>query len=253
VAEWGAQVAVYGLVFARCGGMLAVAPPLTLRQFPLALRLGIAGVLASALAAVAHVQPGIGAMSMSLYAALLVHEAVFGLATGFAAALVFHAFTVAGQLLDSYLEAADPGRRAAGAGPFATLTYALAAAIFVAIDGHHWGIAALARGLRAFPIGAPLALSRLDALGEAVGLMLGAGVAIAAPVLAAIYVAEVVLAAFDRLSPDTGLREAAMPVRWTTALLGFVAAAPLFAALVSRHGTAAIRALSAAAALLGGR
>lgn len=246
-------MAVYGLVFARCGGMLAVAPPLTLKQFPVALRLGLAGVLASALVAVADVHPGIGAVSVSLYGALLVREATFGLVTGFVAALVFHAFTIAGQLLDSYLVAAEAGRRAAGTGPFATLTYALAAAIFVAIDGHHWGIAALAQGLQAFPVGAPLALSHLDTLGQAVGLMLRAGVAIAAPMLAAIYAAEVVLAVFDRLSPDVGLREAAMPVRWTTAFLGFVATAPLFVVLVSRHGTDAIRALSAAAALLGGQ
>jgi len=252
VADWTAQAPAFGLVFARCGGLLALAPPLGTRQFPLALRMGLAAVLAAALTPVAVMAPGGGAVAIGEYAALLVREAAIGLATGFAAALVFHAFTVAGGLLDSFLGAGSAAQRAEGAGPLATLSWALAAAVFVAIDGHHLVLRALAEGLRVLPVGGSVAAGELAAIAGAVRAMLGAGVAIAAPTLAAIYVAEVVLAAFDRLAPGAGLAEAALPVRWTAALLGFAVSAPLFVALVAEHGGRAVQALTEMTMLLGG-
>ncbi len=252
MAEWAAQAPAFGLVFARCGGLLALAPPLGTRQFPLALRLGLAAVLAAALAPVAELTPQVGAVTICEYSALLVREAAIGLATGFAAALVFHAFTVAGGLLDSFLGAGSATQRAEGIGPLATLSWTLAAAVFVAIDGHHLVIRALAEGLRVLPVGGPVAAGELAAMADAVRAMLAAGVQIAAPTLAAIYVAEVVLAACDRLAPAAGLAEAALPVRWTAALLGFAVSAPLFVALVSEHGARAVRALAQMTTLLGG-
>ncbi len=253
MADWAPHAAVVGLVFARCGAMLAIAPPLNLRQFPVTLRVGLAAVPAVALAPTATVAAGVGTVSIGGYAALLVREASVGLLTGFAAALVFYAFMVAGQLLDTWLGAGDAASRAAGRGPFAGLTYVLAAAVFVAIDGHHWVLAALADGLRALPVGGGVALGGLAAVVGPARAMLWAGVAIAAPALAAIYAAEVALAAFDRLAPGLGLAEVATPVRWTTALLGFAVTVPLFGALVTEHGTRAIEALSGVIALLGGR
>ncbi len=252
MAEWAAQAPVFGLVFARCGGLLALAPPLGTRQFPVTLRLGIAALLAVALAPAAMVAPDVGAVPLGQYAALLVREAAIGLATGFAAALVFHAFTVAGGLMDAWLGAGSTAQRAAGSGPLATLSWTLAAAVFVAIDGHHLVIRALAEGLRMMPVGGPMAAGRLVAVGGAARAMLGAGVAISAPTLAAIYVAEVVLAAFDRVAPGSGLAEAAPPVRWTAALLGFAVSAPLFVALVAEHGAHAVQALAEMTMLLGG-
>ncbi len=179
MAEWAAQAPAFGLVFARCGGLLALAPPLGTRQFPLALRLGLAAVLAAALAPVAELTPQVGAVTICEYSALLVREAAIGLATGFAAALVFHAFTVAGGLLDSFLGAGSATQRAEGIGPLATLSWTLAAAVFVAIDGHHLVIRALAEGLRVLPVGGPVAAGELAAMADAVRAMLGAGVQIA--------------------------------------------------------------------------
>lgn len=250
MTEWGAQLPLAGLIFARCGGLMAVAPPFNLRQFPVALRLGIAGLLAAALLPVPTTTVGI--LTPGAYLALLVCEAAAGVLTGFAAALVFHAFTIAGQLLDAYVEAGDGNARAAGHGPLTAFTYALAAAIFVAIDGHHWVLAALADGLRTLPPGGALTLAGLSGLLAPARSMLYAGVAIAAPVLAAIYTADLAVAAFDRVAPGLGLAAAATPVRWTTALLGFVVALPLFLALVADQAARAAQALTAALALLGG-
>jgi len=249
VSDWGAQLPLAGLVFARCGGLVAVAPPFNLRQLPVSLRVGLAAALAIALAPVATVT--VGAMGPGVYAAALVREAAVGVLTGFAAALAFHAFTIAGQLLDACLGTGDGATRAAGQGPLTAFTYTLAAAIFVAIDGHHWVLAALADGLRALPPGGAIALGDPAGVLAPARAMLYAGVAIAAPTLAAIYAADLAIGSFDRVAPGLGLAEAATPVRWSAALLGFAFALPLFAALAGDQAAGAVRALAAAVELLG--
>ena len=253
VDEWARQASLIGLIFARYGGTLAVAPPLNLRQFPVTLRVGLAALLAMALAPVAGGGANIGSVGPGLYVALLVREAAVGAVMGFAAALVFYAFTVAGQLLDAYLGAGGATERAQGRGPLTMFTYALAATIFVAMDGHHWVLTALGEGLRTLPAGGVVTLTTLADVLTPARVMLWAGVAIAAPMLAAIYAAEVALAAFDRLAPGLGLAEAATPVRWTTAFLGFAVNLPLMATLVGYHAVRSAEALTAAVALMSAR
>lgn len=247
-----AGACVAGLVFARCGGMLAVMPPLNAGGFPVALRIGLAGALAMALAPVATVAEGLGEPASGMYVALLVGEAAVGLAAGLSGALVYWGFLVAGQMLDSTLGAGEAAARAQGRGPLAGLVYLLAAAALVAADGHHPLLAALAGGMRTLPIGGAWSAESLPALVEAVGIMLGTGVAIAAPVLAAIYAAEVALAAFDRVAPGLGLPEAAPAVRWTSGLLGLIVSAPLLGRVVTEQGLRAAQAIEAAFRLLAG-
>mgnify|MGYP006301517511 CR=1 FL=1 len=73
-----------------------------------------------------------------------------------------------------------------------------------------------------------------------------------APVLAAIYVAEVSLAAFDRIAPGLGLADAGPAVRWTSGLLGLIVSAPLLAGVVADQGMRAVQAIEAAFRLLAG-
>ncbi len=239
-----------GPVFARCGGLLAVVPPINVRQFPLALRLGLAGVLAVALTPVAATTPDLTDASLLSYLIMLLREAALGVTMGFAAALVFWAFLVAGQLLDAVLEASSRTSRAQGRGPLTGLVYLLAAVGFVAMNGHHWMLAALAESMTTVPVGSVWSLGGFAEIGELAGIMLMTGVAVAAPVLAAIYAAEVALAAFDRIVPGLGLTEAAPAVRWTSGLLGLIACLPLLSAVVAEHGLRAVRAITLAMELL---
>ncbi|NLB57055.1 MAG: flagellar biosynthetic protein FliR [Gammaproteobacteria bacterium] len=123
-----------GLLFARCGGVLAVVPPLNVRGLPVTLRLGLAAVLAVALLPVAREVEGLEAAPPAGYLALLLQEAAIGLAAGFAGALVYWAFLIAGQLLDSLLGAGSAAERSAGRGPIAGFVYVLAAVALAAFD-----------------------------------------------------------------------------------------------------------------------
>lgn len=250
--DWLVHAPAAGLVFARCGGMLAVVPPLNARGFPVPLRVGLAAVLAVALTPVAAFGGDLAALTPAAYLVALLREAAIGLAAGFAGALVYWSFLIAGQMLDTVLGAGDAAARAKGRGPLAGLVYLLAAAALVAADGHHWLLAALTRGMRVLPVGGIWAPESLVGLIDAVSVMLWTGVAIAAPVLAAIYAAEVSLAAFDRVAPGLGLSDAAPAVRWTSGLLGLIVTAPLLADVVAEQGLRAAQALEAVFRLLGG-
>lgn len=241
-----------GLLFARCGGLLAVVPALNVRGLPVTLRLGLAAVLAVALLPVAPPVEGLQEIAPAAYLVLLLREAAVGLSAGFAGALVYWAFLIAGQLLDSLLGTGSAAERAAGRGPVAGFVYLLAAVALVAADGHHVLLAALADGLRVLPPGAGWSPVGLRGLMEPAGAMLLTGVAIAAPALAAIYAAEVALAAIDRVAPGLGLAQAAPAVRWTSGLLGLIVTVPLLGGAVAEQGLRAAEAVAAAFRTLAG-
>ena len=251
MGEWLVEAPVAGLVFARCGGMLAVLPPLNVRGFPVLLRLGIAALLTLALAPMAPVGPVEAAPAPGMYLALLVREAAVGALAGFAGALVFAGFMIAGQLLDALLQAGEQQTRAAGHGPVTGLTYLLAATLLVAADGHHWLLAALVEGMRVLPPGSGWALLEVAAGARSAGVTLWTGVAIAAPALAAIYAAELAISAFGRLAPGLGLGEAAPAVRWSSGFLGLVVTLPLLGHVVADQARMATEAIRAAFILLG--
>ncbi len=224
------------LVFARCGGLLALAPPMNVRQFPVTVRVGIAAVLAVALAPATTVAEGLSNLGLLDFAALLVREAVVGALLGVGAALVLWGFTIGGQLLDTHLNAGDAGARSQGRGPMAGLLYLTAGAGFVAIDAHHWMLTALAENLQRVPIGGPVQIASGALAVAGMGHdMLMVGLAVAAPALAVMYAAEVALASFVRATPALGLAQPHGPVRWTAGLLGLAACTPLLAHLLTRH------------------
>ncbi len=241
-----------GLLFARCGGLLAVVPPLNVRCVPVTLRLGLAAVLAVALLPVAPAVEGLEGAPPAGYLALLLQEAAIGVAAGFAGALVYWAFFIAGQLLDSVLGAGTAAERSAGRGPVAGFVYVLAAVALVAADGHHLLLEALAGSLRELPPGGGWSQGGLRGLPGLAGMMLVTGVSIAAPALAAIYAAEVALAAFDRVAPGLGLAQAAPAVRWTSGLLGLIVTVPLLGPVVAAQGLRAAEAVQVAFRMLGG-
>lgn len=247
------QLPLMGLVFARCGGLLAVAPPLNVRQFPPALRLGIALVLAVALAPVAGVSHGAAHLPLTVYLVMLLREAAAGALMGLGAALVFWAFLVAGQLLDVWLGAAEAGPRSVSPGPMATLLYLTAGAAFLVLDGHQAVIAALAGSLRQLPLGATmLSMGALTGAAALVEEMLAVGVALAAPALAVMYAAQVALASFARSLPQLELGEWQGPVRWSAGVLGLVASTPLLARALLSHSVRVLEALQTLVRLLAG-
>jgi type III secretion protein T len=149
-------------------------------------------------------------------------EILVGLLLGVAAALPFAAAEAAGALMDAGVH---PWRARRGErGPLADAYFLFALALFAVADGPRLVAVAAGRSYLAWPIGhAPSAAS---VIGVGAQLVVTA-VALAAPALAAMVVAELALTLVGRVQPALGRAVDAAPLRALAVLL--VAAAAVYA------------------------
>lgn len=193
----------------------------TARMAPLALvaapfgRAWLARVIVGALL-VAAVVPFVVAQPDASLAALPT-ELVVGLLLGLVAALPFAAAEAAGALVDG---AVRPWQARHGArGPLADAYLFFALALFAVADGPRLVATAAGGSYVAWPIGRAPSTPELLAVGAR---LVATGVTVAAPALAAMLVAELVLALVGRVQPALGRAVDAAPLR---ALAGLLAAA----------------------------
>jgi type III secretion protein SpaR/YscT/HrcT len=217
-----------GAVLARVAPTVFIAPFLGGRLVPALVKVGLSLGLAVALA------PGLAAQAAGLkgappllVAALLAKEVMVGAALGFVVALVFWAAEAAGRLADtargaSLAEVLVPqlGTRSS---PIGDLYFQLALVLFIALGGHRLFLAALGASYSALPLASfPRAegLAAFAALAARLSAeLLLLAVALAAPVLAALFLADLTLGIMNRFVPQLQVFFVAMPAK---ALLGIV-------------------------------
>ena len=155
--------------------------------------------------------------------ASLPSELVLGLALGLVATLPFAAAEAAGGLLDGGVQ---PWRaRRLGRGPLAEAYGLFALALFAVADGPRLVVSAAGASYVAWPIGHTLSSPELISVGAR---LVTTGVAVAAPALAAMLVAELALLLAGRVQPALGRAVEAAPLRALAVLL--VSAAGVYAA-----------------------
>jgi type III secretion protein T len=168
---------------------------------------------------VAAVVPAVMAQSAS--PAALPSEIVVGLLLGVVAALPFAAAEAAGALVDAGVH---PWRARRGErGPLADAYFLFALALFAVADGPRLVAVAAGKSYVAWPIG------RVPSVEEVVGVgmqLVATALAVAAPALAAMVVAELMLALIGRVQPALGRAVDAAPLRALAVLL--VAAAAVY-------------------------
>ncbi len=236
-------MAVLVMVAARVVPVVALLPAFGAQALPMALRLGMGGALAAwfavglsaegGLAAAAVV--GLGPLDASDFVRLLligVGELAIGVALAWLAGLVFVAVEMAGHL-------ADGARRADGAGLLAPLSseggesstplsglYALLAVlVFAELGGPGHVLAALVRSYEVLPLatapGANLSLRLLPLVARTMGGAIEVAVGLAAPVLIAVWLSDLVLALLARLA--VGLSGPVLVQSATAPLVGLAA------------------------------
>jgi flagellar biosynthetic protein FliR len=136
---------------------------------------------------------------------------VVGVALGIVAAVPFAAARAAGALVD---RARDPD----GRGPLGTLFSLMALALFAAMNGPRLLVIAVAQSYVAFPVGGNLAPGAAVAL-EAGARLIGAGLVLAAPALAAMVLVELMLGLVARAQPAVGEAVEAAPLRTLTVVI----------------------------------
>ena len=217
---------VLALGAARTVPIVWLVPAFGGRALPFALRLGIGFLLATF--GLPHLTAGAAATlvhSASLAACLLIaaREALVGASVGLVVSFFFSAAEAAGGLADvlrgaSFAEvlAPDSGSRSS---PLAALYLLTATVIFLELGGLGRLAVALGRSYEALPLagGPPLSSAgvqaRLQLVLAASAKLLESAVGLAAPVIVALLLADVVMGVVGRVTPLLPVYFTAMPAK----------------------------------------
>jgi flagellar biosynthetic protein FliR len=109
----------------------------------------------------------------------------------------------------------------------------MALAFMLGLDLHLVMLDALAASVHLVPVGAPLdTAAGLAALVQTGGTLFVLGLRFAAPVIAAVLVANVALAALSRAAPQLNILQLAFPVQIAIGLLTLLASIPVIATVL---------------------
>jgi len=154
--------------------------------------------------------PQISSVDVSHWPALMASETLLGIAMGLATNTVFEAVQIGGQMLSvqmgySLVNILDPNTQVDST-VVATFHQILAMFIFLGLDVHHWILRAIARSFLYLPPGtATINPMFTKALLHEGAIVLELGIQIAAPVLGATLLMDVVLGLLGKSSPQMPL------------------------------------------------
>jgi flagellar biosynthetic protein FliR len=224
------------LIFARFSALLLAMPLLGGKTVPAAVRIGFCGALALVLTPLASVAPVTEAPRLIVG---LLKEVAVGLVLGWTASLFFAAVQMAGEWLD--LQAGFQASQLLNpalethAGPLGSFSNLLAGIVFLGTGAHTIVIRAAARSLAVSPPGA----LRLH-VGEAgdwtalVAQVVWLAVQLAAPVAAALFLAEIAVGLINRALPQVNVMMLTLPVKSALAIGVLAVSIPVLARALER-------------------
>lgn len=212
----------------RLSGLMLFAPFFGSQSVPPRVKAGL--VIAVSFLFFPAILPTLTHIDMSSWPALVFSELLVGAALGIATNLVFDAVQMAGQVLStqmglSLINILDPQTQVEST-VVAMFHQTIAMLIFLRLDVHLWLLRALGRSFTALPPGSAhlSGLFTMTAV-RAGGMVFTLGVQIAAPVLSATFLTDIVLGLLGKASPSAPLMMLGPPIK---TLLGL---AILFVAL----------------------
>lgn len=248
----GALIA-FLLVLVRASAWLAIAPPFNGRLVPVTVKIGLAAALGIFLAP-QLARADVPYDTAAFVSAAFVNAAI-GLLLGFVTLILFSAVQAAGSMIDLFggftiSTAYDPFSMAQ-ASVFGRAYQLTATTLLFAIDGHLLLVRGFLTSFSAVPVNGDVFGDIARIVGRDVSLLFVSAVEIAAPLLAALFLAEVVLGMLARAAPQLNPFMFGFPLKIlvTILLVGF--ALPLLPDAVSgllrqatQGGTAVARLLT---------
>jgi type III secretion protein SpaR/YscT/HrcT len=215
-----------GLICARLGPAVWIAPFLGGRMVPSTVKTGLMLVLSlafypSLLSTVAKVSEG----PPLFWVALVLKEVAIGTTLGFVVGLIFQAAEAAGRLIDtvrgaSFSEVMVP-QTGVQSSPLGSLYLLLTLALFFSFGGHRLFLGAIGASYGILPLASFPRIGGLQGFSwlclRLTGDVLYLALALSAPMVAAIFLAEVSLGLIGRSLPHLHTYFLAMPIK---ALLG---------------------------------
>ena len=211
----GAKAALWVLVLTRVTGLLATFPILGSEQMPMKLRAALGALLATVILPVLPSAPVVPTGIPALMA-LMAGELAIGMLLGTVVAWILEAVAFAGTLMDtqmgfSFVQFLDPST-----GQNSSISGALMmqmATLMVFITGlHHQLILALVDSYRVAPMGqgVPLQVMGLITL---IGQLLAKGFQLAFPVLAVLFLLDLILGISGKFMPQLQLLQLSFPLK----------------------------------------
>jgi flagellar biosynthetic protein FliR len=205
----------FGLLIVRPGMMIVAAPMFGAQFVPAPVRIAL-GVLLGVVLAPLVPQPTVTAPIGILVA--IASEVVIGIALGMGIRVMVAAAELAGHMVGfqmglSYAALVDP-QSGVRNNMMAAVYANLAMVLFLAIDGHHSLVRALAASYEAVPIGGAHASGPFGTLvAQMLGLVFVTGVRLAAPIVTVLLIVELVLGLLSRAAPSLNLMVVGAPIR----------------------------------------
>lgn len=223
-------IALLVLLAFRIGGVLLVAPVFSARNVPPMLRAALLVLLTLLLAPVAAADAGVPEITVEA----LFAETLAGFAIGFGAAVVIGAMELAADVLSiqTGLSAASAMDPVSGSGSTALgqLMNLFGITLFLAVGGHLLMLEALSASVHALPVGSAMTLETgLRGMVSLGAELFALGVRFAAPVLAAIMIANLAMGILGKAAPQFNVLIVAFPVQTGLGLLTLGLAIPVMA------------------------
>lgn len=200
--SWLIAAALLSVRVATATAFTAVLGPTVL---PGSVRILLAAGLGILLASATGTTPRLDDSPIAI-ALACVQEVLIGAALGVGFLCAYAATQIAGRILDTQMGFGIASVFNPSAGTIAPLTGTLlgmaAVSVFLAMNGHHVLIRALALSVETTPPGAPLRTFAWGAIVPQGGLMFSYGLALAAPVMLALLLADITLSVFARSMPQ---------------------------------------------------
>jgi flagellar biosynthetic protein FliR len=205
----------FALLLVRPGMIVAIAPGIGGAHIPTQVKVGLTVLLAIGLLPAVSVPVAGNDLVLTT---LVAREAAIGLALAFAVRALIAGAELAGHLSGyqigfSYGATIDP-QTGVNSTMLATLYGSLATLGFLAINGHHMLLRALAASYTGLPIGGGhVDVTLVGAVRDILGLVFIVGARLAAPVIIVLLLVELAIGLISRASPALSFMVIGYPIR----------------------------------------
>lgn len=221
------------LVFGRLTGLFLSAPIFGSRQIPGRVKVLIIVVLAATLAFFVPVHYALEIMNPIHFLAAIIIEILIGYTIGFIIYILLGAIQLSGQLMDMQMgfgivNVVDP-QTGTQIPLLGNLTQTIALLVYLAVDGHHYLLQALAQSYKLIPVlGFSIDSSFIRLLIEITVYMFIIAVKIAAPIIIAVLTTDIAMGFIARTVPQMNVFIVGLPLKILVGLLALFFMLPIY-------------------------
>jgi flagellar biosynthetic protein FliR len=219
-----AQLEAFLLIFIRMTGLFILSPIFGRNNLPAIFKIGFSFFLAVIFVNVNDIPTVSMSSNITLYALYIIKELIVGLVIGYATYVIMSAIYLAGQMIDMQVGFGSVNVLDATSNIQVPLTsnfyYMYIILIFLTLNGHFFIIEALFRSFEIIPV--DMMGFNVNFVPEVIDIMqqmFEIALRIAAPIIATVFVADVVLGILSRTIPQMNVFQLGMPLKIIIGLL----------------------------------